>query len=243
MKRNHDNLNVKHWEKRPEANWGKFQFNQPYAKGLQRLNEQILAKTNFDPSTLWQWGTMQAMALIEVLKRAEERYGAEGQALVLESLRAIGYDIGRQITEGTTVPDDIGPVEYASFIATIFNKIAYASLETASIESEESANFHIDWCPHQDVYGPFDCRVQRYFVQGMIDSAMAHYAEQRPGSDMAIDVAFETTIPAGAETCFFRIAKGDPERSRKWGNITQVIEERALVEAQRRKQKREEDQH
>ena len=232
MKKNHDNLSVKHWEKRPEPNWEKFQFNQPYEKGLKRLNEEVLAKTNFDPATLWQWGTMLAMALIEVLKTAEEKFGADGQKLVLDSLKRVGYDIGRQITEGTTIPEDITSTEYASFLATICNKIAYASLETATIESEDAANFHIDWCPHQDHYKAFDCRVQRYFVQGMIDAGMDFYKSQRP--EMAIDVAFETTIPSGSETCFFRINKGDPEEARKWGEFTKMIEEKALDLAKKR---------
>src|SRR6185436_4803315 len=64
-----------HWEHRPEPKWQKFQFNQPYAKGLKRLKEEVLAKTDFDPTTLWQWGTMQAMALIEILKSAEKTFG------------------------------------------------------------------------------------------------------------------------------------------------------------------------
>ncbi len=235
MKKNHDNLSVKHWEKRPEPNWEKFQFNQPYAKGLKRLNEEILAKTNFDPATLWQWGTMQAMALIEVLKSAEEKYGADGQKLVLDSLQRVGYDIGRQITEGTTIPDEITPLEFASFIGSIFNKIAYASLETATVENEDIANFHIDWCPHQDVYKPFDCRVQRYFVQGMIDAGMDYFKKKR--SAVVVDVAFETTIPSGSETCFFKIIKGNPEESRKWAEITKQIEEKALGLAQKREKK------
>lgn len=232
MKRNHDNLSVKHWEKRPENNWKKFQFNQPYAKGLKRLKEEVLAKTNFDPATLWQWGTMQAMALIEVLKTAEEKFGEDGQKLVLDSLRRVGYDIGRQITEGTTIPEEITSAEYVSFLATIFNKIAYASLETAAIESVVVANFHIDWCPHQDHYKAFDCRVQRYFVQGMIDAGMDFFRSQRPEEEW--DVAFETTIPSGSETCFFKINKSSPEESRKWGEFTRMIEKKALDLAERR---------
>ena len=40
-----------HWEHRPEANWKDFKFNQPYAVGLKRLKEEVLAKTDFDPAT------------------------------------------------------------------------------------------------------------------------------------------------------------------------------------------------
>ena len=33
---------MKHWEERPEEAWGEFRFNQPYAQGLKRLNEEVL---------------------------------------------------------------------------------------------------------------------------------------------------------------------------------------------------------
>src|SRR5579871_5612875 len=90
-----------HWENRPEARWKDFKFNQPYAKGLKKLRE-VLATTDFDPATLWQWGTMQAMALIEVLKACEENFGEKGQAVVEAALGRIGRDVGRQILEGAT---------------------------------------------------------------------------------------------------------------------------------------------
>src|SRR5574342_691638 len=65
-----------HWQDRPEARWKAFRFNQPYAKGLRRLKDEVLAKTDFDPATLWQWGTMQAMAIIAILKSCERAFGA-----------------------------------------------------------------------------------------------------------------------------------------------------------------------
>ena len=43
-----------HWQHRKEAKWSHFEFNQPYAKGPKRLKEEVLAKTDFDPATLWQ---------------------------------------------------------------------------------------------------------------------------------------------------------------------------------------------
>src|SRR5580704_7126663 len=75
-----------HWDHRTEARWKDFRFNQPYAKGLRRLREEVLAKTDFDPATLWQWGTMQAMALIQILEACEARFGEEGQKLVYDAL-------------------------------------------------------------------------------------------------------------------------------------------------------------
>lgn len=232
MTTDHTDKSVRHWEKRDEESWKDFEFNQPYERGLTRLRNEVLAKTNFDPAVLWQWGTMQAMALIEILKTVEENFGAEGQKLVLESLWRVGYDVGRQITQGTTIPADMPESTWMSFYATIINRIAYASLETPSIDGEDAASFHIDWCPHQDHYKAFDCRVQRYFVQGMIDAGTDFAKSQ--ARDTVCDVEFKTTIPSGSDTCFFEIRKGDPERSRAWTEFTKLIEEKALDLAAKR---------
>ncbi len=211
-----------HWEHRPEAKGAQFEFNQPYAKGLKRLREDVLAKTDFDPATLWQWGTMQAMALIEILKSCEAKFGADGQKLVCDALHRIGHDVGRQILEGVEISKDITETEFISFYATVINRIAYASLEDPRIDEEGKATFDIVWCPHQDHYGAFDCRVQRYFVQGMIDAAREHAA------GFGFEVRFDTTIPSGAPTCHFTMWRpGDEERAR-WEKDTAQIELRAL---------------
>jgi len=238
MKSTHDDKSSRHWEKRSEKSWKNFTFQQPYQKGLTRLREEVLAKTNFDPATLWQWGTMQAMAIIEILKSVEGKFGAEGQQIIFESLKQVGYDVGRQITEGTDIPDDMTNSEWISFFATVINRIAYASLESPELENESKVNFHIDWCPHQDHYKAFDCRVQRYFVQGMLDAASDFCKEQ--GRDDIWDVAFKTTIPSGNETCFFEIQRGNPDEARKWSEYTRLIEQKALeIAAKKAGQKKE----
>ena len=117
-----------HWEHRDEPRWREFRFNQPYAKGLARLKDEVLAKTDFDPATLWQWGTMQAMAVLEILKTAEAEFGEKGQAMVHRALRNIGLDIGRQVLAGTTIPEGLTSAEFSSFYATVINRIVYASL-------------------------------------------------------------------------------------------------------------------
>ena len=211
-----------HWEHRDEAKWEDFEFNQPYAKGLKRLKEEVLAKTDFDPATLWQWGTMQAMALIEMLKENERTFGEEGQKAAYRALRRTGYDVGRQILEGTTIPDEMTDAEFTSFYATIINRIAYASLEDPKIDAEGQASFHILWCPHQDHYEAFDCRVQRYFVQGMIDAAQDH-AER-----VGFQVRFDYTIPAGAETCHFTMWQATDEEREQWELLTEKLERKAL---------------
>jgi hypothetical protein len=214
-----------HWEHRPEPNWKRFRYNQPYAKGLKRLREDVLAKTDFDPATLWQWGTMQAMALIEVLKSCEAEFGEAGQKVVYESLRRIGKDVGRQILEGVEIPEGLTEAEFVSFYATVINRIAYASLEDPRIDAAEKATFDILWCPHQDHYGAFDCRVQRYFVQGMIEAA------QETANRFGFEVRFDTTIPSGAPTCHFTMWKAEEGEKSEWQKLTALINERALTRA------------
>lgn len=217
-----------HWENRPEAAWSTFQFNQPYAKGLRRLREEVLAKTDFDPATLWQWGTMQAMAVIEVLKACEAAFGQAGQEVVQHALRRVGLDIGRQILSGTNKPDAMTPAEFISFYATVINRIVYASLEDPRIDGENQVSFDILWCPHQDHYQAFDCRVQRYFVQGMLDAAREY------GSDQGFEVRFDSTIPAGAPTCHFTIWKTDDAAepndaaNSEWARYSHFLDEKAL---------------
>jgi hypothetical protein len=217
-----------HWQHRAEPAWQKFEFNQPYAKGLARLKEEVLGKTDFDPATLWQWGTMQAMAVIEVLKTCERLFGRAGQQAVFESLYRVGLDVGRQILVGTSKPDDMSEAEFLSFYASVINRIAYASLEAPRIDGPESVSFDILWCPHQDHYQAMDCRVQRYFVQGMI-AAMREF-----GQEHDFDVRFDTTIPSGSPTCHFTMwrATSADEKS-AWQQYTAAIEAKALEIAAR----------
>lgn len=211
-----------HWQNRAEPAWKNFQFNQPYAKGLRRLKEEVLAKTDFDPATLWQWGTMQAMAVLEVLKSCERAFGKEGQRVVQESLRRIGLDIGRQILAGTEKPKEMSDAEFFSFYATVINRIVYASLEDPRIDGDDKASFDILWCPHQDHYQAFDCRVQRYFVQGMLD------ALEEFGATHGFQVRFDSTIPAGAPTCHFTLWSRAETGEEEWVHYTQFLDEKAL---------------
>lgn len=215
-----------HWQNRPEPGWEAFRFNQPYASGLSRLRE-MMAKTDFDPATLWQWGTMQAIALLEVLKGCEAAFGAAGQEVVFAALRRVGRDVGRQILAGVELPDEMTGAEFASFFASVCNRIAYASLEAPHIDGDAAASFDILWCPHQDHYEAFDCRVQRYFVQGMLDAAREH------NPDFDFELRFDSTIPAGASICRFTLWRASSREKRAWEEYTRRLEEKALARAGR----------
>ena len=207
---------------RDEARWKDFQFKQPYAKGLARVRD-VLANTSFDPATLWQWGTMQAMALVEVLEAAEKSFGAEGQKVVGDAIARVGLDVGRQILAGVKLPEGCTEAEFFSFYATMINCVAYASLERPVIDDPAKVTFDITFCPHQDHYEAFDCRIQRYFVRGMIEAAQEHSL----GKDW--QVKMDTTIPSGHETCHFTLWKATDAEARAWNEYTQLLEAKALV--------------
>lgn len=207
---------------RKEKSWQNFRFNQPFKEGLKKLRE-VFKNPDYDPATLWQWGTMQALALVEVLKACERKFGREGQRTVGEAIRRVGYEIGNQILAGIENTDGISEAEFISFFATVINRIVYASLEEPSIDSEKQISFHITWCPHQDYYSAFDCRIQRYLVQGMMDAM-----KEKTGRD-DWQVKFTSTIPSGGETCHFVIWQTDnPEEKQAWEKFTEQLEKRAL---------------
>jgi hypothetical protein len=215
-------VTMAHWEHREEDAWKDFKFNQPYERGLRRLREVVIEGTDFDPAVLWQWGTMQAMAVIQILKDCEREFGEKGQRVAGEAIRKVGLDVGRQILAGVSKPERLSEAEFVSFYATVINRIAYASLEEPTIDSEGEVSFHIIWCPHQDCYGAFDCRVQRYFVQGMLDAA-AELEWYRPWQ-----VRFTQTIPAGAGTCRFVLWLATDGEEAEWGEYSRRLEQKAL---------------
>lgn len=215
-----------HWEHRKEKNWSKFHFNQPYAKGLKRLREEVLAGTDFDPAVLWQWGTMQAMAVVRILKDCENIFGEQGQQTVGDALRKVGHDIGEQLFKGLARPQGLSEAEIISYFATVVNRIAYASLEEPRIDSDDKVSFDIIWCPHQDHYSAFDCRVQRYLVQGMLEAFSETGWISRDWQ-----VKFTCTIPSGSPVCNFVLWKSTPQEKAEWEMYTAKLEQKALKQS------------
>jgi hypothetical protein len=166
---------------------------------------------------------MQAMALVGVLEAAEAKFGAEGQAMVGAAIEKIGLDVGRQILAGVELPAEMTQAEFFSFYATVINRIAYASLEEPRVDGPDRVSFDIVWCPHQDHYGAFDCRIQRYFVRGMIQAAQEHTLGK------GWQVRFDSTIPAGAETCHFTLWNATEAETAEWNKYTQLLEAKALT--------------
>lgn len=206
--------------------WGgrreRLPLNWPFAEAVQGFRDKALANPEYDPASTFVWGQMMAVGLIEMLKDIEATFGADGHDVVRAALRRIGDKIASEMLEGVETPQDMTPAEIASHFASWVNEVVYASIEAPRVE-DEGANFDIHYCPHEDVYGAFDCRVQRYLVEGMIDAARRTFGEAM------FDVAFATTIPSGSSTCHFdmfpRPAAGDTDA---WNEYSERLRARAL---------------
>ena len=207
---------------RLEENWKRTKFGVAYKKAVDRLREDVLPKPDFDPSVLFQWGQMMSLGVLQILKDVEEKFGAEGQKTVGEAMMKVGRDAARQMLDGAEIPEDISQVELMSMVATYANTILWASLENPWIVNEDEAGFDILWCPLQDAYLPFDCRVQRYFVQGIID-----YVREELKMDR-FNIAFDHIIPAGASTCKFRMWRRKFDEEDTWSTYTKELENRGI---------------
>ena len=208
---------------RKEATWNQTKLGEPFKEALNRFRSEVLPRDDFDPTSLLQFGLFMSMAVINILKEAEKRLGKEGQEVIIDALIKTGYSMGNQILEDIQLPADISDIELMSFLATISNTQAWTSVEDPRIDSEDQCSFDIIWCPLQDVYKAFDCRVQRYLVQGLID---AFRDSGVLSNDFQVEV--KKTIPAGSETCFFEFTKKKQDESDKWEDYSKILEKKAL---------------
>jgi len=208
---------------RKEATWKKTKLGEPFKEALDRFRTDVLIRKDFDATSLLQFGLFMSMAVINILKESEKKLGKEGQKVVIDALIKTGYNMGNQILENIQLPTEISDIELMSFLATIINTQAWTSIEDPRIDKEDQCSFDIIWCPLQDVYKAFDCRVQRYLVQGIMnafrDSGILKSEYQ---------VEFKSTIPAGANTCHFVITKREPNERDKWESYSKELEKKAL---------------
>lgn len=203
---------------------------EPFKKALDRFRDEVLGREDFDPTALLQFGLFMSMAVINILKEAEVQLGAEGQKAVIDGLIKTGYDMGKQILDGAEIPEGMTDTEIMSHLATIINTESWASIEDPRIDSDDKCSFDIVWCPLQDVYNAFDCRVQRYLVQGII----AAFRDSKT-IDSDYQIEFKETIPAGAKTCLFEIVRKTPEDQDKWETYSRLLGRKALRHAEKKR--------
>jgi hypothetical protein len=211
--------------KRKEKNWKLAQkaLREPYADILNNFREKVQSREDFDSTSLFQFGLFMSKGIINILKEAEKELGKEGQKVVVQGLIKTGYEMGKQMIDPTKIPAELTDIELMSFLATIINTQAWTSIEDPTIENDNTCSFEILWCPLEELYNAFDCRVQRYLVQGIINYFRDNVFKN---SDFQID--FQSTIPAGAESCKFVIYKRKPGELDKWDIYSKKLEEKAL---------------
>jgi len=193
----------------------------PFAEAVAGYRDKALQNSDYDPASTFVWGQMMAVGLIEALKSVEERFGSEGHDVVRDALGRVGDRIVSEMIEDVDPPEDATPAEIASLIASWINEVCYASIEKPRV-AEDAADFDIHYCPHEDVYGAFDCRVQRYYVEGMIAAA-----RRRLGEGM-FDVRFTSTIPSGSHVCHFDMFPKEEGSSDEWLEYSDTLRGRAL---------------
>ncbi len=208
---------------RKEVTWKKTKLGEPFKEALDRFRTDVLNRNDFDATSLLQFGLFMSMAVINILKESEKKLGKEGQKVVIDALIKTGYNMGNQILENIQLPTEISDIELMSFLATIINTQAWTSIEDPRIDKEDQCSFDIIWCPLQDVYKAFDCRVQRYLVQGIMNAFRDSGILK---SDYQIE--FKSTIPAGANTCHFIITKKKPNEQDRWKAYSKDLEKKAL---------------
>lgn len=212
------------WSKgnRPEENYQQVKLGVPYPEAVENFRLATNGRDDFDPAVLFVWGTMQATAVLNILKSVEEAFGEAGQEVVRKALNKAGYEAMKGFIENSDFPKDLDEIQLASYLITGINTVLYASLEQPWIVSQDRCEFNILWCPHQDRYTAFDCRVQRYFVEGIFQ-AMEEFEKIKTTSWV------EKLIPRGANCCHFvtERLKGDVSRN-PWFTYSDELQKRAL---------------
>jgi hypothetical protein len=195
----------------------------PYREAVQHFREAMEGREDFDPAVLLVWGTMQATAVLNVLKDAEKTFGEAGQEMVRTAIQRTGYEAMQGFIDDSSFPDDVDDVEKVSYLVTGINTVLYASLEKPQIVSNDRCEFDILWCPHQDRYTAFDCRVQRYFVEGIFQAM-----EERGYGGFTAWV--EKLIPHGADCCHFVVERRrDRGAKNPWQAYSDELGKRAFA--------------
>jgi hypothetical protein len=210
---------------RKEESWQKAKkaLREPFKESLDRFREEVKNRDDFDPTALLQFGLFMSEGVLNILKAVEKEFGKKGQDVVKRALTKAGYKVGSQMVDPEEIPEEISDIELMSYLATIINTQAWTSIEDPVIDSEDKCSFDILWCPLQDTYSAFDCRVQRYFVQGIID-----YFRDNVFEDSDFQIYFTSTIPSGADSCKFIVEKKKPGEPDKWESYSKKLEEKAL---------------
>lgn len=195
-----------------------------FQASTQRMRQQVLGREDYDPVRLYRWGQMMALAVVRMIEAAERRFGSEGQEALAQALVELGREIGEEVLSEFRLSPETSQIQAVSAFVSYLNEEIWASPEIPKLLDENTCVCDILWCPHQDHYKPFDCRVQRYLVQGLLEAF-----EEKTG--ISVDARFTHIIPKGAETCRFEIRRIPSTQGREWSRYSQELAQRALQRA------------
>jgi len=200
---------------------GNVQLSRHFARSTSRLRENALSRKDYDPARLFKWGQMMALAVVRMMEGTEKAFGAKGQEIMNTVLVDLGREIGREVLKNYALAAGTKEIEAISKFVTYVNEEIWASPEIPKVLSDSECVCDVLWCPHQDHYRPFDCRVQRYIVQGLLEAF-----QEKTG--IAVDARFTQIIPKGAETCRFAVRILPKGESQEWTRYSSDLAHRAL---------------
>ncbi len=195
-----------------------------FAASTSKLREKALSRPDYDPARLFKWGQMMALAVVRMMQAVEHRFGAEGQQALTEVLVELGREIGREVLGDWQLAPGTKEIQAISSFVTYMNEEIWASPEIPNVLDENVCTCDILWCPHQDHYKAFDCRVQRYIVQGLLETF-----QERTG--IVCDGRFTHIMPKGAKTCHFEMRRVPGEACRGWTEYSSELARRAIERA------------
>ena len=214
-----------------EVRWGerrkKLSLRWPYEKSAELVRDKALSRPEFDPAVLAVWGQVQANMLLELTKAIEGRFGAAGQEMYRQAFSKVGRDVATQMLDGVELPQDLSAIELVSLFFTWMNEVPRASIEESSIDSPDECSFHIHYCPYEAYFGKFDCRINRYLFEGMLE-----VAHERLGLDgCRYDMLFDYSVQQGRASCHFRISRQLPGAPDSWREYSDLLQRNALERA------------
>lgn len=200
---------------------GRIQLSRHFARSTARLREDAMSRKDYDPARLFKWGQMMALAVVRMMEGAEKEFGSKGQEIMNTVLVDLGREIGREVLRGYEIVPGTKEIEAISKFVSYVNEEVWASPEIPKILGDTECVCDVLWCPHQDHYKPFDCRVQRYIVQGLLEAF-----QEKTG--IVVDARFTQIIPKGAETCRFEVRILPEAEGREWTRYSSDLAQRAL---------------
>lgn len=200
---------------------GQIIFTRHFFTSAQKMRQMALSRDDYDSVRLFKWGQMMSLAVVRMMKGVEKNLGSSGQKVLNQALVELGREIGQEILKDLVIPPGTKKIEVVSKFISYINEEIWASPEIPTILNDQECLCDVLWCPHQDHYQAFDCRVQRYIVQGLLEAF-----QNKTG--IAVDAKFTQIIPQGAKTCQFHIRLISPQEEREWNKYSAQLAARAL---------------